>query len=401
MINLESEFSPRVNPADANYPFGSIKDNTSPGANDGTPLAAVWGNNWEGFAQAAMTEAGITPSGLPDTAQNSQLLDAVKAVTSKGGGFSFRNKIINGKMDVQQRGVNFIDVKLSTYLADRFAVNRGTTTAVVNANIVTDSPSPEFLNSLKLSVTTADATIGSTDFFALEQRVEGYNARDLVGKTFTLSFWVKSPKTGKHCISFRNRASDRSYVLEYTVNAANTWEKKTVTVVGGLITDGGWDWTNDAGLLVSFVLMCGATYQVTAGSWVSSASLGTVNQVNCLDTVSSAFLVTGIQLEVGEIETPFEHRPYSVELALCQRYYEIGNGYGVSNGASGVTPQRYLITFKVTKRADPFSYTITNVAGTAGGDTAIGVEKDIMVVGFTSTAIGQETFSTWAASAEL
>ncbi len=82
MINLEEEFSPRVNPADANYPFGSIKDNTSPGANDGTPLAAVWGNDWEGFAQAAMTEAGITPSGLPDTAQDSQLLDAVKAVTS-------------------------------------------------------------------------------------------------------------------------------------------------------------------------------------------------------------------------------------------------------------------------------------------------------------------------------
>lgn len=82
MINMEQTFTPRVNPADANYPFGSIKDNTSPGANDGTPLAAVWGNDWEGFAQAAMTEAGITPSGLPDTAQDSQLLDAVKAVTS-------------------------------------------------------------------------------------------------------------------------------------------------------------------------------------------------------------------------------------------------------------------------------------------------------------------------------
>ena len=77
MINLESEFSPRVNPADENYPFGSIKDNSSPGANDGTPLAAVWGNDFEGFRQAAMTEAGITPSGLPDTAQDSQLLEAL------------------------------------------------------------------------------------------------------------------------------------------------------------------------------------------------------------------------------------------------------------------------------------------------------------------------------------
>lgn len=82
MINLEQTFTPRVNPADANYPFGSIKDNTSPGANDGTLLSAVWGNDFEGFRQAAMTEAGITPSGLPDTAQDSQLLEAVKAVAS-------------------------------------------------------------------------------------------------------------------------------------------------------------------------------------------------------------------------------------------------------------------------------------------------------------------------------
>ena len=336
------------------------------------------------------------------------LLDVADVTAAKkalqlptGGGFSFRNKIINGKMDVQQRGVSFIDVKLSTYLADRFCVNRANTTAVVNANIVTDSPSPEFLNSLKLSVTTADATVGPTDFFALEQIVEGYNARDLVGKTFTLSFWVKSPKTGKHCISFRNQGADRSYVLEYTVNAANTWEKKTVTVVGGLITDGAWDWTNSHGLLVSFVLMCGATYQVTAGSWVSSAGIATVNQVNCLDTAGAAFSVTGIQLEVGEIETPFEHRPYGTELSLCQRYYEIGSGYGISNGASGVTPQRYLITFKVTKRAETFSHTITNYAGAAGGDSVVLLKKDMLVVGFTSTAIGQETFSTWAVSAEL
>lgn len=77
MINLESEFSPRVNPADANYPFGSIKDNSSPGANDGTPLAAVWGNDWEGFAQAAASRSAVTPSGLSDTAQDSQLLEAL------------------------------------------------------------------------------------------------------------------------------------------------------------------------------------------------------------------------------------------------------------------------------------------------------------------------------------
>ena len=106
MINLESEFSPRVNPADANYPFGSIKDNSSPGANDGTPLAAVWGNDWEGFAQAAMTEAGITPSGVPDTAQDSQLLDAVKAVTSG----ALRPSVIEAlRRSYAEAGYNLVD----------------------------------------------------------------------------------------------------------------------------------------------------------------------------------------------------------------------------------------------------------------------------------------------------
>lgn len=106
MINLESEFSPRVNPADANYPFGSIKDNTSPGANDGTPLAAAWGNDWEGFAQAAMTEAGITPSGLPDTAQDSQLLDAVKVVASG----ALRPSVIEAlRRSYAEAGYNLVD----------------------------------------------------------------------------------------------------------------------------------------------------------------------------------------------------------------------------------------------------------------------------------------------------
>lgn len=106
MIILEEQFSPRVNPADENYPFGSIKDNTSPGANDGTPLAAVWGNDWEGFAQAAMTEAGITPSGLPDTAQDSQLLAAVKVVASG----ALRPSVIEAlRRSYAEAGYNLVD----------------------------------------------------------------------------------------------------------------------------------------------------------------------------------------------------------------------------------------------------------------------------------------------------
>ena len=124
MINLEQTYSPRANPADANYPFGSIKDNTTPGANDGTPLTAVWGNDFEGFRQAAMTEAGITPSGLQDTAQDSQLLDAVKAVTSG----ALRDDL------AESTGINLIGGVSSTVqpgYAPKFGDTSGVATLVV------------------------------------------------------------------------------------------------------------------------------------------------------------------------------------------------------------------------------------------------------------------------------
>ena len=295
--------------------------------------------------------------------------------TNGGGGLSFRNKIINGKMDVNQRGVSFVDAINETYLADRFVFYRVYTAAKMNADIVTDVPSPEFLHSLKLTVTTADATVGPSDRVMLDHRIEGYNARDLVGKTFTLSFWVKSPKAGTHCISFRSSGQYNSYVAEYTVNAANTWEKKTVTIVGGLITTGEWNWTTGVGLRVSFVLMCGSSYQIAAGSWVSEFGVSTANQVNCADTVGNAFLITGVQLEVGAIATPFEHRPIGVETELCQRYFvaaadQSGGASGTLSAGGTCTGTTALATYPlpVPMRATPTwvggTLQITSPAGT-------------------------------------
>ena len=152
MINLESQFSPRVNPADANYPFGSIKDNTAPGANDGTPLAAVWGNDWEGFAQAAMTEAGITPSGLPDTAQDSQLLEAVKAVASNG----LRSELasdsgVNLVGNAHARFANIVEMIASTAVDGMIATTSGYYSAA-------DGGGAEYVYSSS-SVATADGFI--------------------------------------------------------------------------------------------------------------------------------------------------------------------------------------------------------------------------------------------------
>ena len=267
------------------------------------------------IGSAVIQDSAITNDKV---AQNSLELNRIN---STAGGFTFRNKIINGKIDVAQRGTSFTS---QGYTLDRWFFN---THAGPAATVSQQSDVPgnnEFLYSLRVTVTTADTSIAAGDFGQLFQRIEGYNARDLIGRTFTLSFWVRSSKTGVHCVAFKNSGADRSYVVEYTVNAANTWEYKTVTVSGGLITAGTWDWTNGSGLDVRWVLASGSTFQTTAGAWQTGDFLGTANQVNCLDTVGNVFAIAGVQLEVGSVATPFEHRPFGAEVALCQWYYQTG-----------------------------------------------------------------------------
>jgi len=232
-----------------------------------------------------------------------------------------RNKIINGAMEISQRGTSFAAVAHSTYTIDRFQWQHSGA-MVVTITQSTDVPNDTFQSSYKVDVTTADASIAAGEYALIAQYIEGYNVRDLIGQTFTLSFWVKSPKTGTHCVSFRNSIYNRSYVLEYTVSVANTWEYKTLTVTGGLITAGTWNWTNGVGLTVIFTLTTGSTFQTTAGAWQTGNFIGTSNQVNCMDSTANDFFLTGVQLEIGSVATPFERRPIGTELALCQRYYQ-------------------------------------------------------------------------------
>ena len=189
-----------------------------------------------------------------------------------------------------------------------------------------DVPNDTFQFSYKVDVTTADTSIAAGEYATIIQAIEGYNVRDLIGTTFALSFWVKSPKTGIHCVSFRNDRApspDRSYIKEYTVATANTWEYKTVTVSGGLITAGTWNWTNGIGLDVLFTLAADTTFQTTADAWQTGNFIATANQVNVMDNTANDFFITGVQLEPGSVATPFERRPIGTELALCQRYYTV------------------------------------------------------------------------------
>ena len=269
-----------------------------------------------------------------------------------------RNKIINGKMELAQRGTSFVAPSNGTYTLDRW-VQFNTTAAAYTLSQQSDVPTGnEFQSSLRVAVTTADTSIAASDLVAVRQWVEGFNARDLIGRTFTLSFWVRSSKTGVHCTSVKNTGGDRSFVIEYTISAANTWEKKSVTVSGGLITAGTWNWTSGQGLAVDFALAAGSTYHTTANAWQTGNFVATSNQVNCLDTVGNIFAITGVQLEVGEVATPFEHRPYGAELALCQRYYATVNVLGLeANILAG-------FTYPQPMRANPtISLSIGSVIG--------------------------------------
>jgi hypothetical protein len=269
-----------------------------------------------------------------------------------------RNKIINGKMDISQRGTSFSGIGISTFPLDRYRY--GGSQGVVNSIRSSDIPTNQFNNSLSFTVATAVPSGGGAYVF---QIIEGFNARDLVGRAFTLSFWVRSSKTGVHCVSFRNEGFSlpgtgyRSYVAEYTINATNTWEYKTITVSGGLITDGVWYWDSGYGLGVNFVFSAsGSMVAPSPNVWHNDTYYATSNQVNCLDAIGNIFAITGVQLEVGSVATPFEHRPFGAELALCQRYYEVllnNNSIGVLNSSGAAATMSFCTQWKVTKRAAP------------------------------------------------
>jgi hypothetical protein len=188
-----------------------------------------------------------------------------------------------------------------------------------------------FVYSHRSTVTTADAAIAASDYAIHRTLIEGFDVADFVGQTFTVSFRVRSAKAGVHCVALRNSGLDRSYVREFTIAAANTWETHKFTVTGGLPTGGTWNFTNGIGLEVDFTLAAGSTYHTTADAWQTGNFIATANQVNVLDTVGNIFAVTGLQIEPGDTATPYERRGIGAETTQVQRY---GRLNGVLSGWS-------------------------------------------------------------------
>ena len=244
-----------------------------------------------------------------------------------------QNPIINGNMEIWQRGPG--PITGNNYSADRWTVN-ASGTATWNLNRSTNVPTIAnagvlFNYSLELDVTVADAAVTAGDIWTVVQRVEGYNWRHFAQRNITISFWVMSSKTGIHCLALLNGggAPDRSYVAEYTINVADTWEFKTLNILASP-SAGTWNYTTGIGVVVAFVLGSSTTYHTTAGTWQTGIFYATSSQVNVLDNVANFFRVTGVKMELGSEATPIQFVPFEEELARCQRYYQKSFNYATA-----------------------------------------------------------------------
>jgi len=235
-----------------------------------------------------------------------------------------KNLIINGNFDIWQRGTSFVGAAALAYSADRWR------RVSINDSVVNIAAGSHNANlgsrytkyALGVSVTTADTSIGAAQYEGQAYVIEGYDVQTIMGQTVTLSFWVYSSLPGTYCVSFRSIAPTyRSYIVEYTINQANTPEYKTITFTMDNGSVGTWDYENSTGLTIFFMLACGTSLHGTANSWQTANVIATSNQVNFLSATSRSFYLYQVQLELGPVATPFENRPFGEELALCQRYY--------------------------------------------------------------------------------
>tara|TARA_A100001201_G_scaffold131042_1_gene117060 strand:- start:274 stop:1326 length:1053 start_codon:yes stop_codon:yes gene_type:complete len=326
---------------------------------------------------------------------------------------NFRNIIINGDMSIAQRSTSESGVTSGGYYTiDRFrwTVSAGDTVTLSQS---TDVPSGHgFLNSFKVDVTTADTSIGADQYAHISHRIEAQNLQYLKfgtssAQTLTLSFWVKSTKTGTYCVSISKQDNTRyDYVAEYSISSSDTWEKKTITIApdsnikaaGGAINN-----DNGTGFNLKFVLAAGSNRQGTNETWNAGTAEGTSNQVNFLDSTSNDFYFTGVQLEAGTTASDFEFLPVDVNKNRCFRYFEKNSGdaylqFFLRAQTNESTLCSQNIYFKQEMRANPtFTFTSSNYTP----NNVDPAKKYIMVYGTTTSSGSTARINDYEADAEL
>jgi len=316
---------------------------------------------------AGTTIATIQSTGL-NLGSNGVVFSDSSSQTAAASPYVLKNRIINGDMRIDQRnaGASVTPTTDGQYTLDRWKSSLSVTSKFsVQQNAAAVTPPTGFTN--YLGVTSLSAySIGTSDYFGIRQKIEGFNVADLNwgtanAQTVTLSFWVRSSLTGTFGGTLANSAQNRNYPFSYTIASANTWEQKTITIAGD--TSGTWLTTNGIGVGVQFGLGVGSTYSGTAGSWTSSLVITPTGATSVVGTNGATWYITGVQLEIGTSATPFERRLYGQELINCQRYYwqlPASNTYAaampmisVGQAWSSTNTANHTATFPVSMRTTP------------------------------------------------
>jgi hypothetical protein len=351
------------------------------------------------------------------------------------GTINFKNLIINGDMSLAQRGtsVSGLTNGSSQYLIDRFRwAEGGAPSAVFTMSQDTDVPTGQgFAKSLKLDCTTAQGSLAAGDRFGLDTKLEGQNLQFLKfgtanAESLTLSFWVKSNKTGTYNIwIYKPDGTARSFASNYTISSASTWEKKTINIPADTAASGVIDNNNGEGFRITWMLAAGSNFNsgTTPTSWenYTAANIG-VNNVNFADDVANNFWLTGVQLEADTSASDFEFLPYDVNFKRCQRYFESScaplqnpsdgiSSVGIIDQA-GAHPIYQPMIFNTSKRAVPTMTYYNGSSGSTGtwrtnAGTDVSVSSyTIKIQGFTINcadlgAEGRSANGSWEADAEL
>ena len=316
-----------------------------------------------------LTQSSASTTYLTESSANDTYLQQVNAQAP------FRNLIINGAMQVAQRGTSVASITTDNYYtADRFRTSIGSM-GTWTQSVENDAPTGSgFRKSLKVLCTTADASPAAGDTIAINQRIEGQNLQQIAkgtssAKELTVSFWVKSNVTGTYIVDFYDNDNTRQISKSYTISSSATWEKKTITIPAD--TTGAFDNDNALSLFVFFWLGAGTNFTsgtLNSSAWASATNANrAVGQTNLAAATNNYWQVTGVQLEVGAVATPFEFKPFDQELRECQRYFYKQNSVGYFAGNSGnSTVARGSMKYAVRMRANP---TITVFSGTYNSGT--------------------------------
>ena len=338
------------------------------------------------------------------TDANGGATTTINSVTPNANNVIGKNKIINGNMAIDQRNAGAVVTPAEgAYTVDRWEAKQ-TTASKFSVQQSTSSPPVGFTNYVRCTSLSA-FSVGSSDQFGLRQIIEGLNHYDLDwgtsnAKTITISFWVRSSLTGTFGCALYNYAGDRSYPFTYAISSANTCEKKTVTVAGD--TSGTWPTTSTAGIVLFFSLGSGSGVSGTAGAWSGSFLASVTGATSVVATSGATLDFTGVQLEAGSSATEFEHRPYTTELQLCQRYYQdFSNGMSVGYLAWKYSPNNghwLHLVMNPRLRASP---TVTSSSWAGTQPTVYEVSSVSIMFNNASSAFYSTTGTVINASAEL